>query len=91
MDPLAVQQQPACSRLTGVALPRTHLHALLAQVDAASQALARANVGVLILHKERLERLQLLLAEDGAVAPSASLWDWASSTRESRRASSRRG
>ena len=52
----------------------THLHALLAQANAAGQALARAHVGVLVLHEERFQRLQLLLAEDGAVAPRAPLW-----------------
>lgn len=51
----------------------SHLHSLLAQADAAGQALARAHVGVLVLHEERLQCLQLLFAEDGAVTPRAPL------------------
>lgn len=69
----------------------THLYTLLAQADAAGQPLPRAHVGVLVLHEERLQRLQLLLAEDGAVAPRASLRPGAASARQRPRAFGRRG
>lgn len=64
----------------------THLHAFLPQADADRQALACAHVGILILYKKRLERLQLLLAENGSVAPCAPLRTLAARAGQRRRA-----
>lgn len=50
-----------------------HLHPLLLQVNAVCQVLAGDHVWVLVLVEKRLQRLQLLLGEYGAVPARAAL------------------
>lgn len=48
---------------------RTYLHSLLPQVCALCQLLPGVYVRILVLQEQLLQRVQLLLGENGAVAP----------------------